>query len=572
MVKLETTISDIIHDVCEQNGFHQPEIYYLAFNNDVLENDKIVRNTNLHILATSSNIPELHTKTSHLLKTYPHFGKYVVFTSPEILNAAEILNIQLPLKIEDVIPDNVKKVFKKIDVNKGLKQSISAVASSHSQPSNPSTLVPLPVFSHTIIDDLPIMKLKVPLNPDEFDWQILLQNLADDLGIDKDDLVILEATNGSTIIKIALKQKVLRYKEKLKKIHEKAVIIIIDKFSKVMQYIDKLSKKLRKDYQVISGIHVELDNFDKVLNDEILIPDDIDLFYELNERPTVLDSDQWKFFEEKSRQIKICISDSFKNCEVEYVISSMAMVYNEKLQNDFNEYSSKLSVKDERILWHGVKSKGDFDGIFEENFRFTGTTDSGYFGRGIYLTSSPKYATQYAYTGTTIRYILCSVVSLGKMLHITNMDYYGKNLHPGYDSHYVKVDTSAKRNQPIANNNEKYYEEFVIKNNKQILPMYIVGLRQIDRFVLWRDAKIRNYENAHTFKRLKETYNCNIYGSETSDHALMLLKNKLSTGSQLCVVVTNGADDGEGFAIQCRKIRANLPIIVYCMDIASHKK
>jgi hypothetical protein len=39
-----------------------------------------------------------------------------------------------------------------------------------------------------------------------------------------------------------------------------------------------------------------------------------------------------------------------------------------------------------------------------------------------------------------------------------------------------------------------------------------------------------------------------------------------------CVVVTNGADDGEGFVKECRSIRSSLPIIVYCMNKTYHQQ
>jgi hypothetical protein len=158
------------------------------------------------------------------------------------------------------------------------------------------------------------------------------------------------------------------------------------------------------------------------------------------------------------------------------------------------------------------------------------------------------------------------------MLHVKDMNYCGKPLHSNYNSHYVQVDTGINSNHPIENDKDEFYEEFVIKDKKQILPLYIVGLCKIDRFVIWRDAKIKNQENANTFKQLKEAYNFNIYGSETSNDALKLLKCKVATGSTQCVVVTNGADDGKGFAAECRKIQSKLPIIVYCMNITYHQK
>ncbi|CAF1175369.1 unnamed protein product [Adineta steineri] len=572
-VHLKTTILDIIRDVCEQNGLNEPEQYYLAFNNDVLEYNETVEKLNLHTLASSTFAPELCTKTSYLLKPSPHIGKHIILTSLKKLLPTEVLNIHLPFKVEDFIPDYVKKIGEQIAFNKGLSQTNTTLALSHTKPNNITRLIPLPVFGHTIIDDLPYMKLTIPLDPDKFDWHILLKHLADDLEIDIDDLVILKATRGSTIVILALKRLPSTSKETLDKFTKKISTIYKEATSKVKEYVKKLVSASPKDYQDISGIHVELTNFDKIMNDEILIPDDIDLFYELNERPAIIDDHTWTLLKEKSRHITICISDAFKNCEQEYVINCIIQICNDELANDYRDYSSTLSdKKNERILFHGVKDRKHFDGIFEENFCFMGKTDIGWYGQGIYFTSSPNYAISYDKTGEKINYIICSIVSLGKTLHINNMNYKGKPLHPDYNSHYVQVDTEKKSNRPIKNNKDKYYEEFVIKDKKQILPLYIIGLRESDRFVIWRDAKIANQENTNTYKKLKETYNFNIYGSETSDDALKLLKHKLFNKSTLCVVVTNGADDGKGFAIECRKERLEILIIVYCMNVAYHQK
>jgi hypothetical protein len=57
---------------------------------------------------------------------------------------------------------------------------------------------------------------------------------------------------------------------------------------------------------------------------------------------------------------------------------------------------------------------------------------------------------------------------------------------------------------------------------------------------------------------MKEGYNFNIYGSETSVEALAILQCKLNDPKMQCVVVTNGADRGEQFVRQCRDIRSSI--------------
>ena len=38
-----------------------------------------------------------------------------------------------------------------------------------------------------------------------------------------------------------------------------------------------------------------------------------------------------------------------------------------------------------------------------------------------------------------------------------------------------------------------------------------------------------------------------------------------------CVVITNGGDDGEQFVRQCRQLRKNIPVVVFCTVISNHK-
>jgi hypothetical protein len=160
-------------------------------------------------------------------------------------------------------------------------------------------------------------------------------------------------------------------------------------------------------------------------------------------------------------------------------------------------------------------------------------------------------------------------VKLGKQLTVTDLSsYYGKPMHNDCDSHYVKVD---KLGQPTKEKN-KFFEEFVIKRSEQILPLYIVGLRPLQRFVVWRDAKIADTHNSALFAQMKEKYSFNIYGSETSIDALKIIECKLRQETIKCVVVTNGANEGEQFVKQCRSFRESIPVVVYCMNVGYHKQ
>ncbi|CAF1472813.1 unnamed protein product, partial [Didymodactylos carnosus] len=148
--------------------------------------------------------------------------------------------------------------------------------------------------------------------------------------------------------------------------------------------------------------------------------------------------------------------------------------YNGQLFGPYKKCSEKLL--NGRILFHDT-CPINTDGISEKKFlcEQQRKTDGGRYGKGLYFTSSPKYAIFYCKSyGKRIIYLLGSLVALEKMLHIQDGGYFEKDLHADYNSHYVRVDKTS--NNPITNDNEDYYEEYIVKNNEQTLPPYVISL------------------------------------------------------------------------------------------------
>ncbi|CAF3274134.1 unnamed protein product [Rotaria sp. Silwood2] len=199
-------------------------------------------------------------------------------------------------------------------------------------------------------------------------------------------------------------------------------------------------------------------------------------------------------------------------------------------------------------------------------------TDNGWYGQGIYFTSSPRKALNYAksWKFDTFAYIICSLVAVGKSLTITNMDYRGKPMHPNYDSHYVR--TSPNDGEPISNEGEPFYEEFVIKDNRRILPLFIVGIRRAYHCTIWRDANIDNEVNSSILEDMRRRLSFNIYESKTSEDTLNILKSKFSDDEMNCALITNGARGGRELVIECRKLRLTIPIVVYCKKKSFHQQ
>jgi hypothetical protein len=548
------TVKDVITDVCRQAKMSIQNDCYLWFDSRELNiNDTVVQ---VGLYRTSNfitDLPEVRLKYIQTIQTSTHFGKQIFLASPECIVYDQLLDIPLPSTKTHIVPNVLQTIAEQI------------VQRSSSQEDG-TVLISLPNFSKQSIDSFPTIQLTVPLSPNEFDWNILLSNLADDLEIDRTNLIVVSAQAGSTILKIKLRTKFAQVKETIKKVEKKLLVMFLPKCEQfVTEHLPRNTSKAKK-------IKIELKNFaeNKITETTTsLSPEEIDLALRLCEQPAIISDHSWNFMIQKSRQIRISILQSVQSCTDEYTIDHASIIYNEQIYDQYEKLFD--SDKDEKILFHGT-STINFDGIFKKNFQYHSgvkRTDAGWYGQGIYFSSSPKKSLNYAKSNSKTSYLICSLVHLGKTLTVRNMRFKGKPMHPNYDSHYVPIGIDG---EPVSEEETPVFEEFVIKTSAQIMPLYVVGMLKVSRFVIWRDAKITNEANSILFEKMKHKYAFNIYGTQTSVEALDILRIKLTNDSMKCVVVTNGADDGEGFARQCRSIRSSLPIIVYCKNKVYHQQ
>ena len=138
-------------------------------------------------------------------------------------------------------------------------------------------------------------------------------------------------------------------------------------------------------------------------------------------------------------------------------------------------------------------------------FGTTATLDDGYYGRGIYFTTSMKYASRYASSTNRGKVFLLSLVITGNTFPVTEypfkekpdggietfidelgetkfmpnpQGYLGKACRPGYQSHYTVVDsknvsTSFPCRKEELDPNETA-NEIVIFDGAQILPLFLI--------------------------------------------------------------------------------------------------
>ncbi len=551
----DMTVGDVIAAVCRQANRHVVNDCYLWFNSSELNNNDTILQAGLSRISNlTKDLPEVRLKYVQVLHTAVHIGKRVFLASPEQVPHDQLLNIPLPSTKKHTVPSILKRVAEQI-----IQRAPSSQRSG-------TVLIPLPTFSEQSIDSLPTIELTLPLSPNQFDWNVFLEQLASDLEIDPTDLIIVSAQEGSTKWKLKLKANVVYTSELIKKIEQKLLLMVIPKSEQfVGQHKPSSASKSQK-------IQIELTNFTQkntVADTNNLSLDEMDLALRLSERPAIINDHSWNFMIDKSRRIRTSILQSIQLCTDEYIIDHAAIIYNEQIYDTYQKFPD--TDQNEKILFHGT-STTNFDGIFEKNFQYDSgakRTDDGWYGQGIYFSNSPKKALNYAKSKSKISHLICSLVRLGKTLTVTDMQYKGKPMHPNYDSHYIPIRIDG---DPVSQGESPAFEEFVIKSSDRIMPLHVIGMMKVCCFVIWRDAKITNEANSTLFEAMKQRYPFNIYGAQTSVEALGILKIKLMNEEMRCVVVTNGADDGEGFVRECRSIHSSLPIVVYCQEKAYHQK
>lgn len=213
-VNSNASIRELIKTVCQDlNSLESPDNYYMIFDLQEVPMDKTVVAAGLLTLATTNNLPELRIKIVHIMKSSCHVGKHIVLASPEQMIYSDMFDIPIPTTSEKVIPSILKPIIQQIQAHK------SVDSCKNIQKYFRFTLIPLPSYTHSIVDSLPTIHLSIPLQPDCFDWKIFLEFLASDLEVDPSDIYVVNALKGSTKLKIKLNSRVASDRVRLRLVH-----------------------------------------------------------------------------------------------------------------------------------------------------------------------------------------------------------------------------------------------------------------------------------------------------------------------------------------------------------------
>jgi len=113
-------------------------------------------------------------------------------------------------------------------------------------------------------------------------------------------------------------------------------------------------------------------------------------------------------------------------------------------------------------------------------FAALSSLDSGYYGAGIYFTTSAKYAIPYFATKSEPA-ILISWVIVGNAFPVIEHprkvnSLAGTIVKPGYQSHYVCTDNKGMPYPKITPDYKNVYDEIVINQESQVAPAYLLML------------------------------------------------------------------------------------------------
>ncbi|CAF1256049.1 unnamed protein product [Adineta ricciae] len=507
----------------------------------------------------SKNTSHLSTQKSTTYAETIDFDCISIPCIPEDYIYHEIYDVPLPCQRKHVLPD--------------VLAAIGQQAATTDTTERNTLFIPLPVLSQRSIDHLPTIRIHLQMEPNVFDCDEFLNCLAQDLSIDCNHLVIVEAKQGTVSLTIKLSWDITIDREKVDDIQEKLVsmnIPITTRFAAIKLKQERSNGPISSRQNIL----VQLEKFNRIDANAIrLTPETIATSLQMSRLRNVQDQTQFQFLQAKSQQIANCLMHAFQECAFEYTLENALLICNIEL---LNQYKAKYGKEEhtEKILFHGTR-KENFQGIFQRNFQYEGInvqrSDDGWFGKGIYFSSSPRKALQYAksWKFEEFAWIICCVVVTGKSLTITNMDYKGKNMHRDYDSHYVRTKHNG---DPVTSKNEPFYEEFVIKNNDRILPLFTVALRRAYRCAIWRDMNIESESNTAFLFDFRLGSPFNIYSVTKSENAFKILEAKRSKNEIRCVVITNGADDGEQFVSRCRRQYPDIQVAVFCKKKDYHKQ
>ena len=319
------------------------------------------------------------------------------------------------------------------------------------------------------------------------------------------------------------------------------------------------------------------------------------------------------FQDEKEQQENLC--NMIINDELQNNLNNFDSQFDEALKNSIFEYNSKLisyifrdseayksgQLKcnniEKKILFHGTNSYSIVR-ILPDNFHESKYYH--YYGPGIYFSNNLDYIWRYSAedndkenktnfgenasikVGDSFSFIV-SEVYYDKLKFEQVYGIMEDSPVPKYGIRYIIVDNKGNSIKKEKLENYKKFKgtEYLITEKEQILPLLSMTVERVEFLIVWRDNNFDS-SNPNGYQYFKEMLEFNykikkyigthlktkIYYFNESNAALNLIKRKKYNK---IILITNGANNGEAFIDDARKIIGNNTIaLVTCYLAKNH--
>jgi len=286
------------------------------------------------------------------------------------------------------------------------------------------------------------------------------------------------------------------------------------------------------------------------------------------------------------------LEEALKKSIFEYKIINIYLINRDNTQ--YKKHKESCPNKEVKLLFHGANPEA-ITSILADNFNCISNVHI--FGQGSYFTDSLDYV--WYYTGNkrrerypnfpkvnqTFSFIASEIYYDSKKKekvfnNDTIDDYVNEN---GVRCSEVDAKTKVLNEYEIRRHKGFKANEFLISNQKQILPLYAITMKRSDYLIIWRDYNFdtknpNNYEDEY-FKEMlifneeikkfsQREVDSKVYYIKTSEESLSLIKRKKYNK---IILITNGNNEAKKYIEDARKIiGANCIALVSAYQPGNH--
>ena len=305
---------------------------------------------------------------------------------------------------------------------------------------------------------------------------------------------------------------------------------------KLVNFLSESSKKNEDLLQATTTISDE--EFESILEEKIKDISDSLVKQEINQKKYILNN-----LEEFNNQIETILEEAKKDSIFEFNVTGISLIDRNK-ENYMKNKSNCPNLKT-KILFHGTST--DVSSLITiSNFRQSTVT---FFGPGIYMTDMLDYSAFYAYESDNKTKFSNhhKIRKVGEFFTIvaSQIFYDNSKFEQCYNISNEKIRENGIRyilvnsdGHPLSKDKTKengYNKfigvEYVIPDEKQILPLYSITLKRSEYYCLWKDYHFTHKtpytkHAIHVKNYAKQLLGINVYGVGEYDEALSIIRRK----------------------------------------------